>query len=131
MPKHGILFPRQSLMNGRRMNALMAEMTPYLLAGIFGLIGWYLRDNSKRHQALVQSISSFGATLAGLEQKIEDKIDANSRRFDKFVLSQEARMTKVETRCAIEHGDLPERRANNVVNWDQNSDLGQGIKNPR
>jgi len=26
------------------MNALIAELAPYILAGLFGLVGWYLRD---------------------------------------------------------------------------------------
>ena len=53
------------------MNALMAELAPYILAGLFGLVGWYLRDNARRHQALVDAVNGIPATIANLEQKLE------------------------------------------------------------
>lgn len=107
------------------MNALMAELAPYILAGLFGLVGWYLRDNAKQHQALVEAVQGLGGTISRLEQKLEDKVDTHARRFDRFVLSQEARLTAVETRCAIEHGEIPDRRvaAQKVVNWQERSDI--------
>lgn len=115
------------------MNALMAELAPYILAGLFGLVGWYLRDNAKRHQTLVEAVHGLGGTISRLEQKLEDKVDTHARRFDRFVLSQEARLTAVETRCAIEHGDMPDRRAtvHRVVNWQERSDVSNaGTKSP-
>lgn len=110
------------------MNALMAELAPYILAGLFGLVGWYLRDNARRHQDLVEAVQGLGGTISRLEQKLEDKVDTHARRFDRFVLSQEARLTAVETRCAIEHGEMPDRRptAQRVVNWQERSDIGNG-----
>lgn len=110
------------------MNALMAELAPYIMAGLFGLVGWYLRDNAKQHQALVDAVQGLGGTISRLEQKLEDKVDTHARRFDRFVLSQEARLTAVETRCAIEHGEMPDRRstAQRVVNWQERSDIGNG-----
>lgn len=110
------------------MNALMAELAPYILAGLFGLVGWYLRDNARQHQALVEAVQGLGGTISRLEQKLEDKVDTHARRFDRFVLSQEARLTAVETRCAIEHGDMPDRRvsAQRVVNWQDRSDISNG-----
>lgn len=110
------------------MNALMAELAPYIMAGLFGLVGWYLRDNAKQHQALVEAVQGLGGTISRLEQKLEDKVDTHARRFDRFVLSQEARLTAVETRCAIEHGEIPDRRstAQRVVNWQERSDIGNG-----
>ena len=116
------------------MNALMAELAPYILAGLFGLVGWYLRDNARQHQALVDAVQGLGSTIARLEQKLEDKVDTHARRFDRFVLSQEARLTAVETRCAIEHGEMPDRRATaqRVVNWQERSDIGNaGTKAPQ
>jgi len=115
------------------MNALMAELAPYILAGLFGLVGWYLRDNAKQHQTLVEAVQGLGGTISRLEQKLEDKVDTHARRFDRFVLSQEARLTAVETRCAIEHGEIPDRRATTqrVVNWQERSDIGNaGTKAP-
>jgi hypothetical protein len=61
------------------MNALMAELAPYILAGLFGLVGWYLRDNARQHQALVDAFKGIPATIANLEQKLEDKIDVSAR----------------------------------------------------
>lgn len=108
------------------MNALMAELAPYILAGLFGLVGWYLRDNAKQHQALVEAVHGLGGTISRLEQKLEDKVDENANRFNRFVLSQETRLTAVETRCAIEHGEMPDRRAatQKVVSWQERSDVG-------
>lgn len=115
------------------MNALMAELAPYILAGLFGLVGWYLRDNARQHQALVEAVQGLGGTISRLEQKLEDKVDTHARRFDRFVLSQEARLTAVETRCAIEHGEMPDRRnqSHRVVNWQERSDVSNaGTKAP-
>jgi len=108
------------------MNALMAELAPYILAGLFGLVGWYLRDNARQHQALVDAVKGIPATIANLEQKLEDKIDTHARRFDKYALYHEARLTAVETRCAIEHGEMTDRRATaqKVVSWQERSDVG-------
>ena len=116
------------------MNALMAELAPYILAGLFGLVGWYLRDNAKQHQALVDAVQGLGSTIGRLEQKLEDKVDAHARRFDRFVLSQETRLTAVETRCAIEHREMPDSRstAQRVVNWQERSDISNaGTKAPQ
>lgn len=115
------------------MNALMADLAPYILAGLFGLVGWYLRDNARQHQALVEAVQGLGGTISRLEQKLEDKVDTHARRFDRFVLSQEARLTAVETRCAIEHGEMPNRRSQSqrVVNWQERSDVSNtGTKAP-
>lgn len=108
------------------LNALMSELSPYILTGLFALVGWYLRDNAKQHQALVEAVQGLGGTISSLEQKLEDKVDTHARRFDRFVLSQESRLTAVETRCAIEHGEMPDRRASaqRVINWQERSDFG-------
>ena len=108
------------------MNALMADLAPYILAGLFGLVGWYLRDNARQHQALVDAVKGIPETIANLEQKLEDKIDTHARRFDKYALVSEARLTAVETRCAIEHGEMTDRRATaqRVVSWQERSDVG-------
>ena len=46
--------------------------------------------------------------------------------FDKYALYHEARLTAVETRCAIEHGEMTDRRATaqRVVSWQERSDVG-------
>ena len=113
-------------------NTLMSELSPYILTGFFALVGWYLRDNARQHQALVDAVKAIPGTITGLEQKLEDKIDTHARRFDRFVLSQEARLTAVETRCAIEHGEMPDRRRahehKNAIDWQTTSDVGVGVK---
>lgn len=113
-------------------NALLTELSPYLLTGIFALVGWYLRDSAKRHEALVRAVEAIPGTITGLEAKLEEKIDTHARRFDRFVLSQEARLTAMETRCAVEHGELPDRRRNldhkSVVDWQVDSNIGHGVK---
>ena len=113
-------------------NTLMSELSPYILTGFFALVGWYLRDNARQHQALVDAVKAIPGTITGLEKKLEDKIDTHARRFDRFVLSQEARLTAVETRCAIEHGETPDRRRSHenksVIDWQTASDVLGGVK---
>lgn len=109
------------------MNALMAELTPYILAGLFGLVGWYLRDNQRQHGALVSAVGKLSETIVGLEKRLEDRVDTHSRRFERYALAQERRMTELETRYAFERGDIPERRRprqHPVIDWQQASDVG-------
>lgn len=110
------------------MKDLIAELSPYILTGLFCLIGWYLRNNAKQHQATFDAVQGLGGTITRLEQKLEDKVEEQAKRFNRFVLAQEARLTAVETRCAIEHGEMPDRRATaqRVVNWQERSDVGNG-----
>jgi len=113
------------------MNALMAELAPYILAGLFGLVGWYLRDNQRQHGALVSAVSKLSDTIVGLEQRLEERVETHSRRFERYALAQERRMTELETRCAFEHGDLPDRRQprqHHVIDWQQASDVGGSNK---
>ena len=109
----------------------MVELTPYILTGFFALIGWYLRENNQQHGALVQEIKHLGATLSSLEQRLEDKLEAHVKRFDRFVLSQEQRLTVVETGCAIEHGKMPDRRIlrrkpTTPTSWQTDSNIENG-----
>jgi len=69
-----------------------------------------LRDNARQHQALVNAVSKLSDTIVGLEQRLEERVETHSRRFERYALAQERRMTELETRCAFEHGDLPDRR---------------------
>lgn len=109
------------------MNALMAELTPYILAGLFGLVGWYLRDSQRQHGALVNAVGKLSETIVGLERRLEERVETHSRRFERYALAQERRMTELETRCAFEHGDIPERlqpRQHPIIDWQQASDVG-------
>ncbi len=114
------------------MNALMAELTPYILVGLFGLVGWYIRDNQRQHADLVSGLNSglnnLSSTIIGLEQRLEDQIKDHSLRFGKYTMSMERRMTEVETRCAYEHGDIPDHRRqprqHHIIDWQQSSDIG-------
>ncbi len=113
------------------MNALMSEMAPYILAGLFALIGWYIRDNQRQHTDLVNGINGgidkLSRTIVGLESRLEEQMTMHSRRFEKYTVSMERRMTEVETRCAFEHGDIPDRRQprqHHIIDWQQASDVG-------
>lgn len=109
-------------------NTLMSELTPYILTGFFALVGWYLRENQKQHSSLVEAVHDLNKTLSTLEQKLEEKIDAHVKRFDRFVLNQEGRLTTLETRCSYEHGRSPDRRIDlqRVPSWQIDSNIENG-----
>lgn len=113
------------------MKELMAELAPYVISGLFALIAWYIRDNQKQHADLVSGINGgiekLSKTIIGLENRLEEQMTMHSQRFQKYTVSMERRMTEVETRCAFEHGDIPDRRQprqHHIIDWQQASDVG-------
>ena len=116
----------------------MAALSPYILAGLsglFALIGWYIRENQKQHADLAKGINGgidkLSNTFVGLESRLEDQIADHSRRFERYTVSMERRMTEVETRCSYQHGETPDRRKpreHQLIDWQQASDVGVSNK---
>lgn len=107
------------------MRDLMADLSPWILAGFFGLVAWYMRQSAEQHKSLTDSVSSLVREMRALEKTLEEQVKAVDRRFERYAMSTSERLASIEMRCTVEHGSAPKpiRR-----HWSEDSDVKAGVK---
>lgn len=115
------------------MDALLNDLAQWIPEAVMLLAGWYLRQNAKNSEKMVESIanlrkstsedsadlrksiSDFRSELSQVELRFEKKLDEQLgtvyRRLERLAISTEGRVSSIEGRCSVEHD---RRRRDNV-----------------
>ena len=109
------------------MRELMADLSPWILAGFFGLVAWYMRQAAKQHESLTTSIGNLVKEMRVLERNLDEQVRTVSRRFERYAMITSERLAAIETRCTVEHGGAPHIQPMNR-HWSEDSNVATGTK---
>ena len=109
------------------MRELMADLSPWILGGFFGLVAWYMRQAASQHEALTVSIGSIVKEMRVLELNLDEQVRTVSRRFERYAMSTSERLAAIETRCTVEHGSAPHVQPMKR-HWSEDSNVATGTK---
>ena len=104
---------------------LMADLSPWILAGFFGLVAWYMRQAAAQHEALTSSIGNLVKEMRQLEHNLDEQVRTVSRRFERYAMTTSERLAAIETRCTVEHGSAPHIKPIKR-HWSEDSDVSGG-----
>lgn len=107
------------------MAQLMADLSPWILAGFFGLVAWYMRQAAKQHESLTTSIGNLVKEMRVLERNLDEQVRTVSRRFERYAMSTSERLAAIETRCTVEHGSAPHVQPMKR-HWSEDSNVSGG-----
>lgn len=106
---------------------LMADLSPWILAGFFGLVSWYMRQAAAQHESLTASIGNLVKEMRQLERNLDEQVRTVSRRFERYAMTTSERLAAIETRCTVEHGSAPHIQPIKR-HWSEDSDVSSGVK---
>ena len=116
-------------MMGQRIHMadLMSDLSPWILAGFFGLVTWYMRQAAAQHESLTASIGNLVKEMRQLEKQLDEQVNIVSRRFERYAMSTSERLAAIETRCTVEHGSPPHIQPIKR-HWSEDSDVSAGTR---
>lgn len=116
-------------MMGQRIHMadLMSDLSPWILAGFFGLVAWYLRQAAAQHEALTASVGNLVKEMRQLERQLDEQVHIVSRRFERYAMNTSERLAAIETRCTVEHGSAPHIQTMKR-HWSEDSDVSSGTR---
>lgn len=109
------------------MRELMADLSPWILGGFFGLVAWYMRQAASQNEALTVSIGNLVKEMRSLERNLDEQVRTVSRRFERYAMSTSERLAAIETRCTVEHGSAPHVQPMKR-HWSEDSNVSAGVR---
>ena len=106
---------------------LMADLSPWILAGFFGLVARYMRQAAAQHEVLTSSIGNLVKEMRQLERNLDEQVRTVSRRFERYAMTTSERLAAIETRCTVEHGSAPHVQPIKR-HWSEDSDVSAGTR---
>ena len=106
---------------------LMADLSPWILAGFFGLVAWYMRQAAAQHEALTSSIGNLVKEMRQLEHNLDEQVRNVSKRIERSPMNTSERLAAIETRCTVEHCSPPHIQPIKRQ-WSEDSDVSSGAR---
>lgn len=109
------------------LDLMLQDMAKWIPEALGLVIAWYVRQNSKTNEQIVSSISDTRKELVAIERRLEEKMSSEIgtvyRRFEKFAINAEGRISAIEGKCTAEHGFKPANTHTIRAAWDEESDV--------
>lgn len=108
---------------------LVKTAWPWVWAALLSGAGFYLRSLNKQLASIGDALTQFRADVAKVEKDLTaDRLETR-HRIDRLIGDSDARLSRIEAVCEVQHGLSPNRRAGDPkpINWAYTSDISGDV----